>query len=73
MSNLTPLTAKNGESEWPCGDRIIIAVETDPVNCCDLCCLCHEDCSKIFEEYNIADCITDFDVSMNFIEKPVAK
>ena len=70
MKEITPLTSKNGESEWPYNDMAIIAVpEIDQ-------CSCHgcigwkepHHCPMNFT--HIPGCINDFNKPIIYIEKP---
>lgn len=71
MSALTPLTSKDGQSEWPYKGKTIIAIK-ELVLCRD-CIIYPGDDNERIEDYHCNDfpcCMTDFAVPIIFIEKP---
>ena len=68
MSNLTPLTSKNGESEWPYKKKTVIAIPE--LQGCDKCIFLKKNYCLNGDRKYAADCIFDFDRWSIYIEKP---
>jgi len=75
MNELTPLTSKSGESEWPYKGKTLIAVKSDASSICGKCVLRNTSCSKFVKSKIIPDCLLDFNLISNviLIYKPAEK
>jgi hypothetical protein len=72
MNELTPLTSKSGESEWPYKKKTVIAIpETDMCNGC-IAMVDNED-KSLNNCKKLPDCTTNFHGWVIFIEKPAEK
>lgn len=69
MKDLTPLTSRNGESEWTYKGKTLIAVLEKETPCCK----CYFDSRRCCSELEIGvRCFSDFEENpaVIFIEKP---
>ena len=68
MKDIKPLTAKNGESEWPYKKKTVIAIPE--LQGCDKCIFFFFFYCLNGDRKYAPDCIFDFDIWSIYIEKP---
>lgn len=76
MNKITPLTSKDGKSEWPYKKKTVIAIPEKDV--CNGCIAMSDNEDKSLNNFlnnckNLPDCTTNFNGWVIYIEKPAEK